>query len=138
MGKRQSDIAKLDRVNTALEHLILAAPDKEILAEGSTEAHYLRSIIAESISRCDTSATSSAASSHIVRTKSKKRRTQTLIDWQTKIVFFRNLLETRPDLSPRLGAVFGTGRTPTSEELEDLADDLIKQGLLPKGGPKKK
>ncbi len=134
MGKRQSDIGRLDRVNTGLEDLILAASDREILAEGASEAQYVRAIIAKGISKCDTSATSNA----IVRPKSKKHRTETLVDWQTKVAFFRNLMATRPDLSPRLGAVFGAGRTPTSKELEDLADELINRGLLPKGGPKKK
>ena len=73
-----------------------------------------------------------------MRPKSKKRHSQMLGDWQAKVTFFRNLMTTRPDLSPRLGAVFGAGRTPTSEELDGLTDELISLGLISKNGLKKK
>ncbi len=138
MGKRQSDVTKLDRAITALEQLIFAASDREILAEGAAEANYVRGIIDKGIAKCDTSTARSDAPKKCMQPKSKKHRSQVLGDWQAKIIFFRNLMAMRPDLSPRLGAVFGAGRTPTSEELDDLTDELISLGLLSKNGLKKK
>jgi hypothetical protein len=138
MNKQQSDVNRLDRVIDALEQLVFSASDREILAEGKTEVHYVRELIDKSIAKCDTSTTRSGTSEQRTRPKSKKRHSQKLGDWQAKVTFFRNLMTTRPDLSPRLGAVFGAGRTPTSEELNDLTDELIGLGLISKNGIKKK
>lgn len=138
MGKRHSDVTRLDQAIAALEQLILAASDREILAEGATEAHDVRRIIDKGFAKCDMSTIRSGASVHRVRPDSKKRRSQMLVDWQDKIDFFRNLMATRPDLSPRLGSVFGAGRTPTREELDELTDELISLRLISKNCLKKK
>ncbi len=138
MGKRHSDVNRLDQTITALEQLILAASDREILAEGSTEAHDVRRIFDKGFAKCDTPTMRSGASEHRMRPDSKKRRSQTRDDWQAKIAFFRNLMATRPDLSPRLGTVFGAGGTPTREELDELTDELISLGLISKNDLKKK
>ncbi len=138
MGRPQSDITRLDLTITALEHLVLAASDREILADGATDAHYIRGIIDKGIAKCDASPTQSRYSEQNKRSKSKKSRSELLGDWQAKSAFFRDLMATRPDLSPRFGAVFGAGRTPTSEELDELTDELIGLGLISKYGPKEK
>jgi hypothetical protein len=70
--------------------------------------------------------------------KSKNPRSPELRDWQSRIAFFRDLMATRPELSPRLGTVFGAGRAPTSDELDKITDDLIKLGLISKNNLKKK
>nr|WP_276978024.1 hypothetical protein [Ferrimicrobium acidiphilum] len=138
MGKRQSDVTRLDRAITTLEHLILAASDREILAKCATEAHDIRRIIDKSIAKCDMSTARGGAAERRFRPKAKKRHSQMLGDWQAKVAFFRNLIATRPDLSPRLRSVFSTGQMPTSEELDDLTDELISLGLISENGPKKK
>lgn len=138
MGKQKSNMMKLDRVISALERLILAAPDEEILAEDATETHYVKEIIDKGIAMYHTSATRSGASEEDMRPRSKKRHPQMPSDWQAKIAFFRNLVTTHPDLSPRLGAVFGGGRTPTTKELDDLTNELARLGLIARNGSKKK
>lgn len=138
MGKRQSDITKLDLTIAALEHLILATPEEEVLAHGSQDVHHTREIIDNSINECGTLIAQSLNSKQRNLSRPKKNRSQMLGEWQAKVAFFRNLMATRPDLSPRLSAAFGAGRTPSNDELDDVTNELINQGLILKNGIKKK
>lgn len=137
MTHRHNNLDRLERTLSALEQLVLTASDREIVSEGTSEARHVKTIIARNVAKCDTS-THSGVSDLRSQSKPKKRPAQAVSDWQSRIAFFRNLMATRPDLSPRLGTVFGAGRTPTSEELNKLTDELIQLGLITKNGLKKK
>lgn len=137
MTHRRNNVNQLDGVISALEQFILTASDREITADGASEARYVKDIIDKSIAKCDTS-TKSRVSDMPSRSKPKRRRSKTLGDWQSRIAFFRDLMVMHPDLSPRLGTVFGAGRTPSSEELDKLTDEFIQLGLISKNGLKKK
>jgi hypothetical protein len=137
MRKVQSVVSQLDQVISAVEHLILTASDEEVLAEHASDAKNVKVIVSAGIA--------SGASRLQIGTleqqtpkKSKKRNSQSLSDWQIKIAFFRKLMTARPDLSPHLGAVFGTGRTPTSAELDELTNELVRLGLISDIGANKK
>lgn len=137
MTLRRSNIDRFERTISALEQLILTASDQEIIAEGVSNARYVKEIIDKSMAKYDKS-TDSSVSAMRSRSKSKRQCSQTLSNWQSRIAFFRDLMATRPDLSPRLGTVFGTGRTPTSEELDKLTNEFIQLGLISKNSLKKK
>lgn len=137
MTHRPNNVDRLERTISALEQLFLTSSDREIVSEGTSEARYVKAIIAKSVARCDTS-TNSGVSDLRSQSKPKRRPSQAVSDWQSRIAFFRDLIATRPDLPPRLGAVFGAGRTPTNEELNKLTDELIQLGLIAKNGLKKK
>lgn len=132
-----NNVDRLERTISALEQLILTSSDREIISEGTSEAHHVKAIIAKSVAMCDTS-TGSGVSDLRSRSKPKRQTSRAASEWQSRIAFFRDLIATRPDLSPRLGTVFGAGRTPTSEELSKLTDELIQQGLIAKNDLKKK
>lgn len=137
MTHRRSNMDRFERTISALEQLILTASDREIIAEGASEARYVKEVIDKSMAKHD-KATDSGASAVRSRSKSRRPRSQTLSDWQSRIAFFRDLMATQPELSPRLGTVFGAGRTPTSEELDKLTDEFIQLGLISKNSLKKK
>lgn len=137
MIHRPNNVDQLERTISALEQMILTTSDREIISGGTSEASHVTAIIAKSMARCDTSTDNGVLD---LRSRSKPKRQPSLAvnDWQSRIAFLRDLMATRPELSPRLGAVFGTGRTPTSEELNKLTDELIQLGLIAKNGLKKK
>ena len=137
MTHRRSNMDRFERTISALEQLILTAPDREIIAKGAPEARHVKEIIDKSMAKYDKS-NDGGVSAVRSRSKSKRQRSQTLSDWQSRIAFFRDLMATRPELSPRLGTVFGAGRAPTSEELDKLTDEFIQLGLISKNSLKKK
>lgn len=129
MKRSQSHIERLDNVLSGIENLVLAATDDELLRESmdADATDDVKAVVAEQLIRHRVVATAAARRS----TASRKRAPRGTKEWSQRLAYVQSLLASRPDLSPRLGAVFGTGKTPTSEEVNEVVDELIKLGLMP-------
>jgi hypothetical protein len=104
----RSSIARLDRLLTGLEQLVLDA-DAPGAADG---ADAVRKIISGQLSG-----------------KARKSAKLETSLWQ-KLSLLKELGARRPDLRPRLAAVYGSAKRPSSEEVDALVDALIKAGEL--------
>lgn len=140
MTGRPIEVELLDSTISALEQLILSAPDDEILSQnrrGSRAIDDVRTLIERCLANRD--ALAQPARSAPERSQARGRRaSRASKDWASRLAFLQRLAAARPDLSPRIRAVFGSGRTPTSKELDDLTEELIRLGVLPKDGPETK
>lgn len=140
MSRRPSEVELLDSTVSALEQLILSASDDEIVSQdprGNRAIDDVRTLIKRCLA--DRDALSQPASSAPERARAKSRRvSQASKDRANRLAFLQRLAAARPELSPRVRAVFSSGRTPTTKELDDLTEELTRLGLLPKGGPETK
>jgi hypothetical protein len=104
----RSSIVKLDQLLTGLQQLVL---DADAL-DGIDGADAVRCIISGRLTRKATTSVKGDSSL-----------------WR-KLSQLAELGVRRPDLRPRLSAVFGSARGPSSEEVDALVDALIKAGEL--------
>lgn len=125
MTQRINKVTLLDITLSVLETLVLTAPDREILSFSSDKNHRIddiRMLIDQRLS-----------GQNIKPSGRKKRKSLSLSSKRkaSQIALLKNLITTRPELSPHLQAVFGSGKPPTNVQLEKLMKELARLGLLP-------
>ncbi len=112
----RSMIAKWNSVVTALEGLILAAPDSDLTQD--------RVVLAEA-----------RDVRKLIDPKTKETRSKALTvraDLAGRLALLRELAMTRPELKPRLGLVFGAKGKASADKVNDLIEELIRSGILKK------
>lgn len=112
----RSMITKWNSVVTALEDLILVAPDSDLTQDrvALAEAQDVRKLI---------------------EPKAKQTRSKVLTvraDLAGQLALLRELAKTRPELKPRLGLVFGTKGKASAGKVNELIEELIRSGILKK------
>ncbi len=112
------------------EKLLLQATDEEILSSAGAQAKIAASEV-QAVVRKNIDAANSAirqAQSGTVR-KSRNLSAAAKEDANVLVSFLRALSVSRPDLSPRLHAVFRSSQPPDQVEVEKLAVELLKKHL---------
>lgn len=105
-----------------LERVILDAPDSEVLSAVSQEEVDEASRKLMAFVQRNT-AVKAATSSRSAGTKATAARHGILID------FLQQLASSRPELSPRLQAMFSSDEEPSRADVERLAVELLKKSL---------
>ena len=119
-----------DSLVDAAERLLLGATDEEILASAGTQASVAASEI-QALVRTNLDAANAALVKDPSPTLREVRRTSAGSKRQASVLvsFLRSLAATRPDLSPRLQAVFRSSERPQRLEVEKLAVELLREHL---------
>lgn len=122
----RSMISKWNSVVTALEDLILAAPDSDLAKDrvALAEARDVRELIDPK-----------SKVRPRVKAKNREARPKALTvraDLAGRLALLRELAMTRPELKPRLGLVFGAKGRASADKVNDLIDELIRSGILKK------
>lgn len=122
----RSMISKLDAVLTALEELVLAAPNSELIEDRAAlvEAQDVRKLINRKIKI--------RRSVGAKNPQTKPKPLTVLPDLAGRLAVLRELALTRPELKPRLGLVFGAKGRASADKVNDLVDELIRAGILKK------
>jgi len=135
MNQRTSMVARLDNVLTALEELILSGNrqatflNREERERAVFEIKSLLDVRIRKHSGLDLrrlDALAGAPSRHRKSVPSVPR------DLAARVRLLRNLLGARPELSPRISAVFGGGRNPSRRQVDELTRELVRLGVLKK------
>ena len=133
MIHRRNSVELLDNMLSALEHLILSAPDAEVLAfdsAGTGATDDIKALIAGQLTNQKVPPPQALTATPRARARGKRpvappRRRATHIE------LLRQLAATRPELSPRLSAVFSAGKVPSSKDVDALTEELVRLGILP-------
>lgn len=121
MTQRQGKLAALDIALSALEGNLLSATEHEMReAQRSRgralESKQVRDVIDAVVRRRDV--------------EHSQPGTATKVDLASRIEALRDLVRARPSVSSRLSMVFGAGRTPSEQEVDDITRELTHQGVL--------
>jgi hypothetical protein len=121
MAHRQIKLATLDFALSALERNLLSATEHEMRDAQRSRRHALESRqVSEVID----------AVLHGKEVKHSQPGSVKKMDLASRIEALRELVRTRPSASPRLSMVFGAGRTPSEQEVEDVTRELTRLGVL--------
>lgn len=118
---RKGSNDKLENLLSGLERSFLSAPDSEF--RGARSAAGVRSLIAQ-IASTDTKSRATAEG------RRSARRAVLPAERSRRLSFLKQLLSSRPELSPRMAAVFGSGRRPSDKEMDVLTNELVRLGVL--------
>ena len=134
MSRRNEMTVRLDKTLSALEHLFLEASDKEILEidrGGKVAVSDVRTLVAHQVAKHKQSLKWEA------KTNTKrdvgvgvKDAPRVPIDVAGRLNMLRKLIANRTDLTPRLSSVFSGGRKPSDDEVNDLLEELIRNGII--------
>ena len=133
MIHRRNSVELLDNTLSALEHLILSAPDAEVLSfssQGTRATGDITALIARQLANHEEPSPQALTAAPRARAKGT-RSTAPSRERATHIELLRQLAAMRPELSPRLSAVFSAGKVPSSQELDALTEELVLLGILP-------
>ena len=126
---------RVSEVLAGLEEVILRAGEAEVLADlgSADDAGEVRAMVALQLAqqRLNESPAGRARASTRKRGDSPARRAA------TDIALLKSLVASRPDLSRRLSAVFGSSRTPDENQMDELVDELIRLGGVSPKAPKR-
>ena len=125
------DYEKLSRLLSSLEDEILKMPDTEATTTLNAKRKDIdgvtRLVSAQLFNHQSKGAAPALQTSAKVRSQ---RSSASKIE--VHIALLRRLLMAQPELSPKLHAVFSSGRSPDAEEVEGLIAELMHKGVLPK------
>lgn len=114
----------------AVERVILDAEDDEILLEAPFDRDVAADVRALIKKRLPSHGVNLRAQSK------ERRRSAAPSDLAGRLALLREIAARRPDVAPRLAAVFGAKTTPTSADIDKLVEDFVKVNALPKEPPK--
>jgi hypothetical protein len=112
---------KLDNVLSGLERMLLSGPKGELRGR-SNERSDIRQMIQELLDREE--------KRDSVEAKKTSKPVELPAGRLRRLAFLRDLIASRPDLSPRIAAVFGRSRKPTETEVDELTKELVRLGIL--------
>lgn len=130
MSHSKSMVAKLDEILTVLESSIMTASSEEILkASVGSNGDDVSSIVRSRLATREKSPVAVRSSNSGTR---KVKASRLASDSMNKLTFLRQLVASRPELSNQIRAVFSAGESPTSDQLDQITEELVKLGVLPK------
>ena len=135
MIHRRNSVELLDNTLSALEHLILSAPNAEVLSFASARTGAtgdIKALIARQLANHEVPLPKALAAAPRARAKGK-RPVAPCRERATHIDLLRQLAAMRPELSPRLSAVFSAGKVLSSKDLDALTEELVRLGILSAG-----
>lgn len=138
MIHRRNSVDLLDNTLSALEHLILSAPDAEVLSFSSAGPRAtcdITALIARKLANHEVPPPQASTTTAPHARAKGKRPVVPSRERATNVELLRRLAAMRPELSPQLSAVFSAGKVPSSKELDVLTEELVRLGILPAGKP---
>jgi hypothetical protein len=134
MTRKSSQIESLNRFVQVLEDIMIDAPDDEILslvADSRGATNDLKSLIETKIAEIG----KPSKKSPLLGLRSPGKKSARKINPHSRnpvsrIALLRSLVMTIPELSPRATVMFSGKSTPTQEELDELAREMVLLGLL--------
>jgi hypothetical protein len=114
------------------EKLLLEASDDEILASAGPQAARVASLEVQALVRKNINAANSSVMAPQAKNAGRAKRnlaTQAKHKASVLASFLRALAVTRPELSPKLQAVFRSSQPPDQVEVEKLAVELLRKHL---------
>lgn len=127
---KQLERCRHDALVDAAEKLLLDATNEEILSSAGTHAKIAASEV-QALVRKNIDATKSAIRNDRVGILAKPRSVSAAGTQNANVLasFLRTLSVSRPDLSPRLSAMFRSSQPPDQVEVEKLAVELLRKHL---------
>ena len=126
MSSPRSQWTELQSTLDAVERVIMDAEDEVILLEAPFGRDVTADVRALIVKRLPSQGT------HLRPQTKERRRSDTPVDLAGRLALLREIAARRPDVAPRLAAVFGAKMTPTSADIDKLVEDLS----FPKKTPK--
>ena len=129
---KQTNNRQADALLDVAEKLLLEASDDEVLSSAGPQAARVASLEVQALVRKNIdAANSSVMAPQAKKAGHAKRSLAAQAKHKASVLasFLRALAVTRPELSPRLQAVFRSSQPPDQLEVEKLAVELLKRHL---------
>ena len=131
MNRHAQAYEKLSKLLVTFEDEILKIPDAEAVAALNAGRNDVDDVTRLISAQLFGHKGKSASLAPQTSPKSRTRRSAAA-KVEARIVLLRRLLLARPELSPRLHAVFSAGRAPGAQEVERFIAELVRKGVLSK------
>jgi hypothetical protein len=129
---KQTKNRQTDALLDVAEKLLLEASDDEVLASSGPQAARVAGLEVQALVRKNIDAANSSVMAPQAKKAGRAKRNLTAQAKHKVSVlasFLRALAVTRPELSPRLQAVFRSSQPPDPVDVEKLAVELLKKHL---------
>jgi hypothetical protein len=136
MVRKDLKFTKFENTLSVVEHMILTAPDEEIIADAKKidgNGSDVRALINKRLELIRNGSNRLAIKDRLVESNQKASKNWGTGNWLAKLAVLQEMARINPRIAPHVGAMLSSGKNPTSEDVEKLTNELIQLGLLTKG-----